>query len=218
MPQPRFHRLDGGRRAAMIDAAADEFAAHGYQGASLQRIASRLGVSKGSLYYYFDDKADLFETVADEAWRLMLPPEPVDLERLDGASFWPVLRDELRAVSERTTEVPWLASVAKILYRPTPSATVHEIVNRQFERSRSWMRAAIRRGQALEVVRDDLPEDLLAAVMMAAAEAADRWAVDHWTELPSDRVMELSDRLFELLQGIALPPPGRPAVTNRGSA
>ena len=33
----------------------------------------------GVTHYYFDDKADLFETVADETWRVMLPAEPVDL-------------------------------------------------------------------------------------------------------------------------------------------
>jgi len=202
MPQPRFHRLDEPRRAAMLHAAAEEFAAHGYDGASLQRVASRLGVSKGSLYYYFDDKADLFETVADETWRVMLPAEPVDLEALDTQTFWPTLRDELHAISRRTTEFPWAAGVAKILYHPTPSATMHEIVSRQFERSRAWIRAAIRRGQALGVVRGDLPEDLLAAVVMAAAEAADRWAVDHWGELSARDVVPLSDRIFELLRGI----------------
>ncbi len=202
MPQPRFHRLDEARRAAMLHAAAEEFAAHGYEGASLQRVASRLGVSKGSLYYYFDDKADLFETVADETWRVMLPDEPVDLDALDRRTFWPTLRDELLAISRRTSEVPWAAGVAKILYHPSPSATMHEIVTRQFERSRSWIRAAIRRGQTLDVIRTDLPEDLLAAVVMAAAEAADRWAVDHWGELTADEIVPLSDRIFGLLQGI----------------
>jgi hypothetical protein len=37
---------------------------------------------------------------------------------------------------------------------------------------------------------------------MAAAEAADRWAVDHWGELSARDVVPLSDRIFELLRGI----------------
>jgi AcrR family transcriptional regulator len=194
----------------MLHAAAEEFAVHGYEGASLQRIASRVGVSKGSLYYYFDDKADLFETVADETWRVMLPAEPVDLERLDAATFWPTLRDELQAISRRATEFPWAAGVAKILYHPTPSATMHDIVSRQLERSSAWIRTAVRRGQTLGVIRTDLPEDLLAAVVMAAAEAADRWAVDHWSDLPADEVVNLSDRIFGLLRAVV--------TTARGAA
>lgn len=205
MPQPRFHRLDPDRRAAILRAAAEEFAAHGYDGASLQRIADRLNVSKGSLYYYFDDKADLFETVADEAWRVMLPDDPIDLSLLDARSFWPILAAELQALSERTVSVPWLAGVAKILYHPPPSSAMHDIVSRQLERSRVWIRAAIRRGQELGVVRTDLPEDLLAAVLMGAAEAADRWAVDSWSSLSADEIVTLADRIFGLLQGLAAP-------------
>jgi AcrR family transcriptional regulator len=37
-------------------------------------------MSKGSFYYYFDDKADLFTTVADLAWAIVLPVEQLDLE------------------------------------------------------------------------------------------------------------------------------------------
>ena len=36
----------------------------------------------------------------------------------------------------------------------------------------------------------------------AAAEAADRWAVDHWSALPADEVVNLSDRIFGLLRAI----------------
>ena len=36
-----------------VKAAAAEFAAHGYHGASTGEIAARLGVKQGSLYYYF---------------------------------------------------------------------------------------------------------------------------------------------------------------------
>jgi AcrR family transcriptional regulator len=33
------------------------------RGASLNRILEQAGISKGSAYYYFDDKADVFLTV-----------------------------------------------------------------------------------------------------------------------------------------------------------
>ena len=196
MPQPRFFRLDATRRSAMLAAAAEEFATHGYDRASLQRIADRLETSKGSLYYYFDGKADLFAMVADETWRVLLPDHPVTLEDLNAETFWRALRVELRAMAERTLEVPWLAGVARILYNPSHAADVHEIVDRQFERSRAWIRAAIRHGQSVGVIRSDLPEELLAAMVMAAAEAADRWTVDHWSDMRPETLVDLSDRVF----------------------
>jgi AcrR family transcriptional regulator len=44
----------------ILDGAARVFAVDGYEGASMSRIASEAGVSKGTLYNYFAGKADLF--------------------------------------------------------------------------------------------------------------------------------------------------------------
>ena len=48
------------KRAQILLGAAKAFAADGYEGASMARIASVAGVSKGTLYNYFDSKAALF--------------------------------------------------------------------------------------------------------------------------------------------------------------
>jgi AcrR family transcriptional regulator len=48
------------KRAQILDGAAAVFAADGYEGASMARIATVAGVSKGTLYNYFDSKAALF--------------------------------------------------------------------------------------------------------------------------------------------------------------
>ena len=34
--------------------------AHGFENASLNRIIKKAGISKGAMYYYFDDKMDLY--------------------------------------------------------------------------------------------------------------------------------------------------------------
>lgn len=46
--------------------AAEVFASDGYEGASMSRIAQVAGVSKGTLYNYFDSKADLFAAFVGE--------------------------------------------------------------------------------------------------------------------------------------------------------
>jgi len=48
------------KRAAITQAAAEVFARKGFQGASVDDIATAAGVSKGSLYSYFDNKEELF--------------------------------------------------------------------------------------------------------------------------------------------------------------
>jgi AcrR family transcriptional regulator len=65
MPTVTWARLDAKRRSAVIEAAEAEFGAHGFSGGSLNVIARRAGVAKGSLFQYFADKRDLYAFIAD---------------------------------------------------------------------------------------------------------------------------------------------------------
>jgi AcrR family transcriptional regulator len=65
MPTVTWARLSGEKRAAVIAAAEAEFAAHGFSGGSLNVIARRAGVAKGSLFQYFADKRDLYAHITD---------------------------------------------------------------------------------------------------------------------------------------------------------
>ncbi|MEH3140075.1 MAG: TetR/AcrR family transcriptional regulator [Mycobacterium kyogaense] len=65
MPTVTWSRLGGERRAAVVAAAESEFAAHGFSGGSLNVIARRAGVAKGSLFQYFADKRDLYAHITD---------------------------------------------------------------------------------------------------------------------------------------------------------
>lgn len=56
----------GSSREQLLDAAARVFARHGYQGASIERIASEAGFSKGAVYWNFAGKEELFFALLDE--------------------------------------------------------------------------------------------------------------------------------------------------------
>ncbi|GAA1438587.1 TetR/AcrR family transcriptional regulator [Leifsonia poae] len=59
--RPRKEARSGASaRAAILKAAAEEFAERGYEAASLRAIARRAGVDSALVHHYFDDKADLF--------------------------------------------------------------------------------------------------------------------------------------------------------------
>jgi TetR/AcrR family transcriptional regulator len=58
-------------RAAILRAAAAEFAEHGIDGARTDRIAREARVNKALLYYYFKDKDALYEAVLDQVFRGM---------------------------------------------------------------------------------------------------------------------------------------------------
>ena len=51
------------RRRAIIDAALELLAEQGYAGASLRKVAAKVGIAQPSLYHYFPTKEDLVEQV-----------------------------------------------------------------------------------------------------------------------------------------------------------
>ena len=66
-PEERLRDADRSRLAILL-AARDEFAAHGLGGARMDRIATRAGLNKRLIYYYFEDKEKLFEAVLEQAY------------------------------------------------------------------------------------------------------------------------------------------------------
>lgn len=206
MPHPRFKNLDPATRERLLEAAAQVFAAEGFDGASLNRIIEAAGISKGGFYYYFDDKADLFGTVVLLAWEAIHPAEPLDLEALQPDTYWPALMQASSELSERAQEKQWMAGIARLIYHPPRAAGVHALVEKQFAQVREVLRKILRRGQQLGVVRSDLREGLLLTMVLAAAEGADRWMVDHWEELDADEVQRYTVELFQILRRMASPP------------
>ena len=63
-------RLDRAKCRQVLEGARAVFLAQGFDGASMGEIARRAGVSKGTLYVYFDSKEALFEAIFEEESRL----------------------------------------------------------------------------------------------------------------------------------------------------
>lgn len=73
---------DPDKRKKIIRGAELVFGENGYEGASMSQIAARSGVSKGTLYNYFDNKADLFAAFVcgKTDTTLSIVFEPIELE------------------------------------------------------------------------------------------------------------------------------------------
>lgn len=59
----RWQRRKDARPAELLEAALAEFFEKGFAAARLEDIASRAGVSKGTVYLYFDSKEEMFEAL-----------------------------------------------------------------------------------------------------------------------------------------------------------
>jgi len=207
MARPRFANLDLDTRHRILETAAEEFASRGFEGVSLNQLIDRLGMSKGSFYYYFDDKADLFTTVADLAWAIVLPVEQLDLETFNADTFWPSLEALMQEARSRIRANPWLVGFTRMMYDPPEIAGVRESLAEKFDEARQWQAELIRRGQTLGAVRVDLPVELLQAILVGADEAGDRWFVSNWENLEEKEIERLFQEVFAIFKRMLEAPP-----------
>jgi AcrR family transcriptional regulator len=201
MARSRFDNLARDKQEVLLEAAALEFAAHGYQGASINRIIDQSGMSKGSVYYYFEDKADLFSTTFQRS-----------IERIAEEAGWPVLDvvaadeywDTLLELTRRSVEYAarndWWIRLARSYHRLALENPDDGAVGRLLEWAEGWWRRIVVRGQELDLVRDDLPTDLLVAIAMGADQAGDRWMMDRWDDFTPDELERLVEARVDLVR------------------
>src|SRR4029077_7946000 len=66
-PSARWARRRHARPAEILDAALAVFAQKGYAAARMDDIAARAGVTKGTIYLYFENKEAVFKTLVRES-------------------------------------------------------------------------------------------------------------------------------------------------------
>jgi AcrR family transcriptional regulator len=64
--RPRWHRRKEARPGEIVAAALEVFVERGYAAAKLEDVARKAGVTKGTVYLYFDSKEALFKAVVRE--------------------------------------------------------------------------------------------------------------------------------------------------------
>ncbi|OLB09038.1 MAG: hypothetical protein AUH06_00925 [Gemmatimonadetes bacterium 13_2_20CM_69_27] len=66
MAKPRWQRRKDARPEELVAAALEVFVERGYEGTTLADVARRAGVTKGTIYLYFENKEALFKAVVRE--------------------------------------------------------------------------------------------------------------------------------------------------------
>lgn len=100
-PQPRWARRKDARPEEIIAAALDLFVERGFAATRLDDVAMRAGISKGTLYLYFENKEDLFKAVVRGNMLPMLQHGEALVENFPGNSS-DLLRQLVRGWWEQT--------------------------------------------------------------------------------------------------------------------
>lgn len=168
--------LTGSHRGALIEATVAEFAASGYEGASLNRIIRAAGISKSSFYHAVSSKAELFDAVvaslvADVRGRWQ-PPAPSDFA---GSDFWPRVDDVLARLAALAGSDRAVGMLGRIFYLPATGEP--DARTRMLEGIRAWVGEVLEVGVDSGAVRDDLPAEALAAAAFGMLRGLDEWAL-----------------------------------------
>lgn len=107
-----FFNLPEEKQKRVLETALEEFSEKGYQGASINRMVSRLGIAKGSIYQYFSDKKSLFLYIFDYA---------VDL-----------VRKRLKQVKQETREEPTFERIRRSLLSGVDFIEEHPFIYRGY--------------------------------------------------------------------------------------
>lgn len=205
MPRPRFEKLPPEKRELILETAAKEFAAHGYEGASLNQILATAGISKGAAYYYFDSKIDLYVTTVTYYAVEFMNGLDMDFEGLTAVSFWPTLQNLYEQQFTQFAERPWVFGVVKSGGPIDLEALATGELGEYGQKIEGMLESILRQGMALGVVRTDLPDALLFRLVAALDDAHDKWLLSQLSNLNHEELKAAAGQMVGLLQQLLAP-------------
>ena len=145
---------EGSKEQLILEAAMDEFIAHGWTGARMQAIADRAGINKTLLHYYFRSKKNLYQRIL---YRVMKYFFGIVLGNImQSGSFEEFLRAAIDTVVEesgRNPRLPMFLMQELSLGGKTARVILREVLNEQKEPITAVMLGKVQKGIEAGVIR-----------------------------------------------------------------
>ncbi|MCG2589461.1 TetR/AcrR family transcriptional regulator [Rhodohalobacter sulfatireducens] len=156
MPKDTFHNLPEEKKEKITNAFLREFAIHPYDKASLSSVVKSLGIAKGSVYQYFDDKLDLFTYLIEECSAVKMKYVG-QLKRENFNDFWGYFRslysEGVKFDLENPLESHFLHSLADNLNSPSVKGLYDEMLTNIIAGFEQMAKHEVELG----LFRDDIP-------------------------------------------------------------
>ena len=166
MPLARYESIEESLKTRILDVSKQEFAALGYEGASYNKIIQKIGISKGSMYYYFENKEDLFvtcflnEALAMGTFRIAMASFPLTEDK---ATYWDSIKDMSSKQWNDVFQHPVLMSLMRQLVSLGTDHPIFHKLNAECEGLSEYgdIMAILKHGVEIGAIRDDVPLDVL---------------------------------------------------------
>lgn len=142
-------------REKILAFATEEFAARGYDGARVDAIVARCGISKNLLYHYFESKEDLFVRVMERAYAAMR--ERQNRVLLGGEDPVADMRTLVVAMVQHFAEAPGFINLlaTENIHRARHIAK-SKAIQAMYNPLRATLRRLVREGQTRGLFRPDV--------------------------------------------------------------
>jgi AcrR family transcriptional regulator len=169
------------RRAEIIDAALDAFAAAGYRGASLRAIAERVGISHAGLLHHFPTKEELLAAVLERR-------DEIDRTRVLATAVGQPMSEALSALAAHNASNPEIVRLFTTLAAEATSEDhpAHAFFVSRYEGFRHAMARGVRTMQEAGRVRAGLDPEEAAATIGAVMDGLQlQWLLDPSVDMPA---------------------------------
>lgn len=164
LEQKEFKNID-----RLIDTAIREFSSHSYEEASLNRIIKEAEVSKGSFYFHFKDKKDLyiyiFKIVALKKIEFIGSHKKRIAEKMAASDIFGVLKEYAKVGFEFMKEYPEYHKLGSMFFREKGNAIYEEVKQLFTGESDNIIRPLIDRAVEKNEIRKDLSRDFIVKVL-----------------------------------------------------
>ena len=172
-----FKILPEEKQRAILDAAASEFAEHGYKEASTNRIVRAAGIGKGMLFYYFGSKLELYNDLIDQGSVLLAARGEELFASAENQDIIAAFQRATRMKMEMYLERPALLEFFTRLYLHPEEGAVSEESKRRLaevmEQREAAMRQLYERADPSKL-RQDIPKERLMNYLS--------WAMEGYTQ------------------------------------
>jgi len=127
MPKDTFLNLSEKKRNLIEDKALNEFAEHGFNNASINRIVEKADIAKGSFYQYFEDKGDLYKHILTRIGEEKLAYITPALQNPADLNFFSFLKEIYRSGLAFAKDHPKKGRVAFEIYKNQTTPLFKEI-------------------------------------------------------------------------------------------
>jgi AcrR family transcriptional regulator len=206
-PRPESRRRRKAERPQeILEAAFGEFSRNGYATTTLEQIAERAGVTKGTIYVYFENKEHLFISMVRELMKVTLDTVHDMFERHEGSTA-DLLKEQFNFIYHNIVEDRRRREVVRMLVAEAPrfpalADRYHEEIHRP---CMDLLQQAIQRGIDRGEIRRSAVTDC-ALVIIAPIAFVDIWMMMFDDRQPLDLARYFEAHLDLVLKALLTTP------------